>query len=145
MTIFLIFSFVMGIACLFAMVSLIIKKKFVSFLGLLVILLLSIFNFSNTFYSLKGISENRKISVNLEIVHPFISDKEYLLLIFSNSSFELVCIYWDFNKNMKHSNAYIVPASRMMKALLVSYLLTGFMLLLIAGLLYRLQLDEGKV
>ena len=80
MTIFLIFSFVMGIACLFAMVSLIIKKKFVSFLGLLVILLLSIFNFSNTFYSLKGISENRKISVNLEIVHPFISDKEYLLL-----------------------------------------------------------------
>lgn len=46
---------------------------------------------------------------------------------------------------MKHSNAYIVPAFRMMKALLVSYLLTGFMLLLIAGLLYRLQLDEGKV
>lgn len=46
---------------------------------------------------------------------------------------------------MKNSNAYIIPAFRMMKALLVSYLLTGFMLLLIAGLLYRFQLDEGKV
>ena len=80
MAIFLTFSFILGIACLISMISSILKKKFVSFLGLLVILLLSIFNFSNSFYSLKGISENRKISVNLEIVHPFMSDKEYLLL-----------------------------------------------------------------
>ncbi|MBS6397178.1 MAG: TIGR04086 family membrane protein [Clostridiales bacterium] len=34
---------------------------------------------------------------------------------------------------------------RVMKALLVSYLVTGLLLLLIAGLLYRFRLDEGKV
>lgn len=32
-----------------------------------------------------------------------------------------------------------------MKALLASYVVTGFLLLLIAGLLYRFQMDEGKV
>lgn len=42
-------------------------------------------------------------------------------------------------------NAYTGSAVRIMKALLVSYLVTGLLLLLIAGLLYRFQLDEGKV
>lgn len=34
---------------------------------------------------------------------------------------------------------------RVVKALLVSYLLTGGLLLLLAGLLYRFRLDEGKI
>lgn len=34
---------------------------------------------------------------------------------------------------------------RIVKALLVSYLLTGGLLLLLAGLLYRFCLDEGKI
>ena len=34
---------------------------------------------------------------------------------------------------------------RIVKALLVSYLLTGGLLLLLAGLLYRFRLDEGKI
>ena len=34
---------------------------------------------------------------------------------------------------------------RIAKALLASYLLTGGLLLLLAGLLYRFRLDEGKV
>ena len=34
---------------------------------------------------------------------------------------------------------------RIVKALLASYLLTGGLLLLLAGLLYRFRLDEGKV
>jgi putative membrane protein (TIGR04086 family) len=42
-------------------------------------------------------------------------------------------------------NAYAGSAVRIMKALLVSYLVTGLLLLLIAGLLYRFRLDEGKV
>lgn len=42
-------------------------------------------------------------------------------------------------------NAYTGSAVRIMKALLVSYLVTGLLLLLIAGLLYRFRLDEGKV
>lgn len=46
---------------------------------------------------------------------------------------------------MRQPKSYTVPAVRMLKALLVSYLLTGFLLLLIAGLLYRFQLDEGKI
>lgn len=36
-------------------------------------------------------------------------------------------------------------AVRMVKALLVSYLLTGLLLLLLAGLLYRFQWDQGKI
>ena len=42
-------------------------------------------------------------------------------------------------------NAYTGSMVRIMKALLVSYLVTGLLLFLIAGLLYRFQLDEGKV
>ena len=42
-------------------------------------------------------------------------------------------------------NAYAGSAVRIMKALLVSYLVTGLLLLLIAGQLYRFRLDEGKV
>jgi len=42
-------------------------------------------------------------------------------------------------------NAYTGSVVRMLKALLVSYVVTGLLLLLIAGLLYRFQLDEGKV
>lgn len=42
-------------------------------------------------------------------------------------------------------NVYTNSAARIMKALLASYVVTGFLLLLIAGLLYRFQLDEGKV
>lgn len=34
---------------------------------------------------------------------------------------------------------------RIVKVLLVSYLLTGGLLLLLAGLLYRFRLDEGKI
>ena len=42
-------------------------------------------------------------------------------------------------------NVYTNSAARIMKALLASYVVTGFLLLLIAGLLYRFQMDEGKV
>lgn len=42
-------------------------------------------------------------------------------------------------------NAYSGSAVRVMKALLASYIVTGLLLLLIAGLLYKFQLDEGKV
>ena len=42
-------------------------------------------------------------------------------------------------------NAYTNSAVRILKALLVSYVVTGLLLLLIAGLLYRFQLEEGKV
>lgn len=42
-------------------------------------------------------------------------------------------------------NAYSGSAVRVMKALLASYVVTGLLLLLIAGLLYKFQLDEGKI
>lgn len=42
-------------------------------------------------------------------------------------------------------NACAGSAVRILKALLVSYLVTGIFLLLLAGLLYRFQLDEGKI
>lgn len=42
-------------------------------------------------------------------------------------------------------NSYTNSAIRIMKALLVSYLVTGLLLLLIAGLLYRFRLDEGQI
>ena len=42
-------------------------------------------------------------------------------------------------------NSYTNSAIRIMKALLVSYLVTGLLLLLIAGLLYRFRLDEGRI
>ena len=35
--------------------------------------------------------------------------------------------------------------SQILKALLCSYILTGILLLILAGLLYKLNLDEGKV
>ena len=42
-------------------------------------------------------------------------------------------------------NSYTNSAIRIMKALLVSYLVTGLLLLFIAGLLYRFRLDEGRI
>lgn len=36
-------------------------------------------------------------------------------------------------------------ATRVLRALLISYLLTGLLLLLLAGLLYKFRLDEGKI
>ena len=46
---------------------------------------------------------------------------------------------------MKYPMAYIGPVLRMMKALLVAYVMTGLFLLITAGLMYRLELSEGKV
>lgn len=48
---------------------------------------------------------------------------------------------------MKQPNVNVYTGSmvRVMKALLVSYMVTGLLLLLIAGLLYKFQLDEGKI
>lgn len=42
-------------------------------------------------------------------------------------------------------NSYTNSAIRIMKALLVSYLVTGLLLLFIAELLYRFRLDEGRI
>ena len=42
-------------------------------------------------------------------------------------------------------NVYTNVGVRVMKALLAAYVVTGILLLVIAGLLYRFQLDEGKV
>lgn len=46
---------------------------------------------------------------------------------------------------MKSSNIYISYAIRILKILFVSYLLTGIFLALLAGILYKFQLEEGKV
>ena len=46
---------------------------------------------------------------------------------------------------MKYPYTYIDQAVRMLKALVVSYIVTGLLLLLTAGLLYRFELSEGKV
>ena len=48
-------------------------------------------------------------------------------------------------ERMKYPMAYIGQVLRMMKALLVAYVMTGFFLLITAGLMYRLELSEGKV
>jgi putative membrane protein (TIGR04086 family) len=46
---------------------------------------------------------------------------------------------------MKTAKAGGVTAVRILKALLFSYLVTGILLLIIAGLLYKFRLDEGKI
>ena len=46
---------------------------------------------------------------------------------------------------MKYPYTYINQAVRMLKALVASYIVTGLLLLLTAGLLYRFELSEGKV
>ena len=46
---------------------------------------------------------------------------------------------------MKYPYTYIDQAVRMLKALVASYIVTGLLLLLTAGLLYRFELSEGKV
>ena len=46
---------------------------------------------------------------------------------------------------MKYPYTYIDQAVRMLKALVTSYIVTGLLLLLTAGLLYRFELSEGKV
>ena len=48
-------------------------------------------------------------------------------------------------ERMKYPMAYIGQLLRMMKALLVAYVMTGFFLLITAGLMYRFELSEGKV
>ena len=48
-------------------------------------------------------------------------------------------------ERMKYPMAYIGQVLRMMKALLVAYVMTGFFLLITAGLMYRFELSEGKV
>ena len=42
-------------------------------------------------------------------------------------------------------NVYTTSMVRVMKALLAAYVVTGLLLLAIAGFLYRFQWDEGKV
>ena len=44
---------------------------------------------------------------------------------------------------MKYPYTYIDQAVRMLKALVASYIVTGLLLLLTAGLLYRFELSEG--
>ena len=51
----------------------------------------------------------------------------------------------DGMERMKYPMAYIGQVLRMMKALLVAYVMTGFFLLITAGLMYRFELSEGKV
>jgi putative membrane protein (TIGR04086 family) len=46
---------------------------------------------------------------------------------------------------MKTAKTGGTTALRLLKALLLSYLLTGILLLAIAGLLYKFRLDEGKI
>lgn len=46
---------------------------------------------------------------------------------------------------MKQPNISAGSVIRIMKALLVSYVITGLMLMLLAGLLYKFRLDEGKI
>ncbi|MBR5509542.1 MAG: TIGR04086 family membrane protein, partial [Lachnospiraceae bacterium] len=46
---------------------------------------------------------------------------------------------------MRQPNIHTASVIRVMKALLVSYLITGLLLLLMAGLMYRFQMDEGKI
>lgn len=46
---------------------------------------------------------------------------------------------------MRHPDAYAGHVLRIAKALLAAYIATGLLLLLLAGLLYRFRLDEGKV
>ena len=46
---------------------------------------------------------------------------------------------------MKYPYTYIDQAVRMLKALVASYIVTGLLLLLTAGLLYHFELSEGKV
>ena len=48
-------------------------------------------------------------------------------------------------ERMKYPMAYIGQVLRMMKALLVAYVMTEFFLLITAGLMYRFELSEGKV
>ena len=48
-------------------------------------------------------------------------------------------------ERMKYPMAYIGQVFRMMKALLVAYVMTGLFLLITAGLMYRFELSEGKV
>ena len=48
-------------------------------------------------------------------------------------------------ERMKCPMAYIGQVLRMMKALLVAYVMTGLFLLITAGLMYRFELSEGKV
>ena len=48
-------------------------------------------------------------------------------------------------ERMKYPMAYIGQVLRMMKALLVAYVMTGLFLLITAGLMYRFELSEGKV
>ncbi len=43
------------------------------------------------------------------------------------------------------SDVYMKYGMRIVKALLASYIVTGLMLLFLAGLLYRFRLDEGKI
>lgn len=43
------------------------------------------------------------------------------------------------------SDLYMKYGMRIVKALLASYIVTGLMLLFLAGLLYRFRLDEGKI
>ena len=46
---------------------------------------------------------------------------------------------------MNRPEISVCQGTRIVKALLAAYLLTGALLLLLAGLLYRFRLDEGKV
>ena len=48
-------------------------------------------------------------------------------------------------ERMKYPMAYIGQVLRMMKTLLVAYVMTGLFLLITAGLMYRFELSEGKV
>ncbi|MDY5177287.1 hypothetical protein SM192_11410 [Lactococcus lactis] len=89
-------SLVFGAICLYEAIRKIISKNYISFIYFIFILFICVFNFSTSASTISAIKENRDISTNLEIIHPYISEKEYikfkseLLQVDSKQSFDKI-------------------------------------------------------
>lgn len=78
--IFAVMSLFLVFFCIYKVITSIMAKNYIKFLGFILWGFLCIFNFSTSVSTMNAIKENRAISTNLEIVRPYISNNDYLKL-----------------------------------------------------------------
>ncbi len=79
-TLFLVFYLISTAIGMFFLAKSLLKKNFLHSLIYTVMICLFILSLSTSIYSIEGIKENRNINDNIEIIRPYISNDEYILL-----------------------------------------------------------------
>ncbi|KST98505.1 hypothetical protein [Lactococcus lactis] len=74
------FLIIGSITTFYVAVKTLIAKRYIKFSALFLLIVFFTYNCSTSISNILGVEENRTISTNIEIIHPYISDKEYVKL-----------------------------------------------------------------